>query len=33
MHAEMEHPRGIHKTGTGYVPGRYYSREVKERHQ
>ena len=29
MHGETEHPRGVHKTGTGYVPGRYYSREVK----
>ena len=33
MHAETEHPRGVHRTGTGYVPGCYYSREVEERHQ
>ena len=33
MHAETEHPRGVNKAGTGYVPGRYYSREVEERHQ
>ena len=30
MHAETEHPRarGVHKTGAGYVTGRYHSREV-----
>ena len=26
MYAETEYPSGVHKTGSGYIPGRYHSR-------